>query len=350
MVRSLVVDKWLVGKEVKGFEKDTVYVVRITGGATPPSTVGVAVLSDLHDKYAGKGLVVVGVQSPNYRVTWDSKKLEEELTYLTTSTKESGVSYPVAWEKERKLYAAYVGKDEGSVAFSVEVAFVVDKAGKIAYFGPDGTAAYVSEKVLDGTWKGQADANAITELEAKQSKFMQELFKTVGQPDKLDDKAIKTLRGELPALEKMYKDAPFLLNTGPGWGTRFFAHLFAQSYEVLEEMIAAKVATAQKRKNRSILSELGQKLASIPLKPNPKLAKVVAKFTDAYAGLLDPKKSATEQFEDWIMLVVLSTTHGNAEKADAYTKSILDGVPADKRKEMEAAIQRRLKDAGVGDK
>lgn len=338
----LVVDKWLVGKEVKGFEKDTVYVINFAATATP---FGVAALSDLYDKSGGKGLVVVGVLSPNYGgVKWDDKGLEKELTFLTTSAKESGASYPVGWEKERKLYDAYIGIGQ------VPVAFVVDKAGKLAYAGPDATTAYVAGKVLDGTWKGKADVDAMTEATTKLGKFMDELGKKVGPPDKLDEKGVKTLQAELPALEKMFKDAPFLLADERGWSMRFAVHLFAQSYDVAEEMVTARLAIAERRKNKGMLGEMGFMLASAPIKSDPKLSKLVAKFTDAYAKLLDPKKAATDEFTDWVGLVLVSKKHGNADQAAAYTKTILDATPADKRKEAEEAIKRTLKDAGLGDK
>lgn len=300
----LAVDKWLIGNEVKGFEKDTVYVVNFTG---VPTQVGVAALSDLYDKSGGKGLVVVGVQSPNYGpLEWDDKKLEKELAFHTTDAKESGASYPVGWEKGRKLFDAYVGKD------GVAAAFVIDKAGKVTYVGPDATAAYVAAKVLDGTWKGKADMDAMTEATAGLGKFMEEVGKKVGPPDKLDEKAVKVLQGELPALEKLYKESPFLLTTEQGWSTRFAVHLFAQSYDVPGEMVAARLAAAEKRKNKRILSDLGYLLASAPIKPDPKLSKLVATVTDGYAGLLDPKKLGTDPDErsEWYGLIVISTKHG----------------------------------------
>ena len=296
----LVVEKWLVGKEVKGFEKDTVYVVTYAGASTP---FGVATLSDLSDKHAGKGLVVVGVQSPNYGgVTWDDKKLEKELAFYTTSAKESGASYPVGWEKERKMWDAYF--EMGGPL----VAFVIDKAGKIAYSGPEGTAAYVAVKVRDGTWKGKADADAMTKAMEDLQKYMTQLGQKVGQPDKLDDRALKLLQEELPALERMFKDAPYLALDPQAWQMRLAVHLVAKSHDVAEAIISEKIAAAVKHKDKGTLGQLVGFFKSGPLKPDPKSAKIVDKVTDAYAPFAEPA--------DWPVLIEVSKKYGNNDKVD----------------------------------
>jgi hypothetical protein len=338
----LVVDKWLTGKEVKGFEKDTVYLISFTK-ISPPFAAALPPLVELSDRHAGKGLVVVGVHT-NHGKKMSEEQVAQEVEYAASLAKELGVSYPVAWDGEKKIWDAYVGTADAVSGF------VIDKAGKVAYAGPDPFAAYAAGKVLDGTWKGKADADAIGDAMAGLDKFMGELSKKLGPDMKFSEESLNSLQAELPAFEKLLKDSPFLLSHPQVAGMRLSIHMMAQSYHVPEEVVTARLAAATKRKSVNLLKDLYYTFGSAPLKPDPKLSKLVAKFTDGYAGLLDPKKAATEQYDDWSMLVVMSKKHGNSEKADTYTQSILDATPEDKRKQMEGAIKQRLKDAGVGDK
>lgn len=186
----LVVDKWLVGKEVKGFEKDTVYVLSFLNTKDPFLTFGTVALSDLHDKSAGKGVTVVGVVSSLGR-----NPTAEQIEVCNRIVKMVGISYPVAWEAERKLIDAYSPETQAGSAF------VIDKSGKIAFVGPESNAAYVAGQVLDGTWKGQADIDAMADALSKVEKFVMGLGKIFGSSDNLSDAmAIKKLQGELPAL------------------------------------------------------------------------------------------------------------------------------------------------------
>lgn len=327
----LVVDKWLVGKEVKGFEKDKVYVLSFLNPKDPLLTFGTVALSDLHDKSAGKGVVVVGVAS-----SFGKSPSDEQSDAWNRFVKVVGISYRIAWEAERKFADEYLPDSTPGAAF------VIDKAGKVAFVGHEANAAYVAEKVLDGTWKGQADVDAMTEAFFKVEKFMMGLGKIFGSPDKLgDEKAVKKLQEELPALEKIYQDAPFLRTDGFGWVMRLLVHLQAQSYDVCEEMISAQIVVAKKRKSSKLLGAITGLLSYQPkvVRSNPKFVQIVTKFVDAYVELLDPKKAGTEEYKEWLLMIQLSTQYGNQEKADTLLKLVLDSFPADQRKKNEKDIK-----------
>jgi peroxiredoxin len=335
---ELKVDKWLTGKEVKAFEKDTVYVLSFQRINAPEFPQVAAVLSDLHDKMSSKGIKVVGVQSSLRKAT--GKELERELQYLADALKTYSISYSMAWECEQPLYNTYVAgmasNDKNAMAF------VIDKAGKIAYFGTERKAAYVAEKVLDGKWKGQAEADAMTKATEDLQKYMTQLGKKIGQPDKLDDKAMKLLQDELPVMEKMFKDAPYLAFDPQAWQMRLALHLVAKSYDLADVIVSEKIATAVKHKDKGTLGQLAGFFNSGPLKPDPKLAKIVAKITDAYAPFAEPAS--------WPFLIYCSKKYGNNEKADAYMKKALESIPEKDRKMFEEGMKQRLKEMEKNDK
>ncbi len=338
----LAVTKWLVGKEVKAFEKDTVYVASFTN-LSPPFALAVVGMDELAKAHAGKGLVVVGVHTMHGKKP-SAQDVEEHVWLGTKFAEELGVSYPVAYDADKKNWDAYVGE-----ARSV-TAFVIDKAGKVAYAGPDAVAAYVAEKVLAGTWKGKADVDAVNGAMDDLIKFMNGVF--VRDPDEKDDdqKRMKKLQAELPAFEKRFKDAPFLLATSYGQQGRLMIHAMAQSYDVPDEILTARIATATKRKSVLLLKDLSYMFGGSPKSPDPKVAKLVAKYTDAYAGLLDMKEVVTIEYArtQWYDLIVMSTKYGNTAEAERYTKMLLDAVSQKNRKGVEEEIQKQLKAAGVG--
>lgn len=327
----LVVGKWLVGKEVKGFEKDTVYVLSFLNPKDPLLTFGTVALSDLHDKLAGKGVAVVGVAS-----SFGKSPTDEQLESWNRFVKMVGISYPIAWEAERKFADEYLPDATPGAAF------VIDKAGKIAFVGHESNAAYVAEKVLDGTWKGQADSDAMADALSKVEKFVMGMGKIFGSADKFSDEmAVKKLQGDLPTLEKIYQDAPFLRTDRFGWGMRLVVHLLAQNYDVCEEMVSSQIAVAKKRKSSKLLGAITGILSYQPkaVRSKPKLVQIVTKFVDAYVELLDPKKAGTEEYKEWLLMIQLSTQYGNQEKADALLKLVLDTFPAEQRKKNEKDIK-----------
>lgn len=338
----LVVDKWLTSKEVKGFEKDTVYVLSFLNLNDPFLTFGTVALSELHDKSRAKGVTVVGVVS-----SIGQDPTDQQLEAWNRVVKLIGISYPVAWEAGRKLADAYLSEANQGTAV------VIDKTGKVAFVGPEANAAVVTEKILDGSWKGQADIDAMAEALANLEKFVMGLGKISGSPDKFDDEvAVKKLQGELPVLEKIYQDAPFLQSDGRGWGMRLLVHLMAQSYDVCEEMVASQIAVAKKRKSSKLLGAFMGPLGVQPkaVRSNPKLVQVVTRFVDAYVELLDPKKASTEEYAEWLLVIQLSTQYGNQDRADTLLKLVLDSFPAEQREKIEKGIKEFLRSTLRSDK
>src|SRR5437868_10688794 len=57
---KLQVGKWVQGDPVKEFAKDKVYIVEFWATWCGPCRVSIPHLNEIHNKYKGKGLIVIG--------------------------------------------------------------------------------------------------------------------------------------------------------------------------------------------------------------------------------------------------------------------------------------------------
>jgi thiol-disulfide isomerase/thioredoxin len=115
-------DKWLQGKEVKGFEKDHVYVVEFWATWCGPCIVMMPHMSDLQQQYK-KEVTFIGFSSK------DQSNNEEKVTAFV---KKRGpkLKYTFAYGEDRNTYNAWM---QASGQGGIPCSFVVDKEGKIAF-------------------------------------------------------------------------------------------------------------------------------------------------------------------------------------------------------------------------
>ncbi len=177
------VDAWLNGDEVKEFDAKNVYVLEFWATWCGPCIAAMPHLSDLADEYKKQGLVVIGVTTKDDSNT--RKKVEE---------------FAAKNKTKARYVLAYCDKDDTNTAFmdaadqkGIPCSFVIGKDGKIAYIGHPMNLDDVLPKVLDGTWKGKADVDA---MEARE-KALDEVFAVEKPEGKLE---------KLAAFEKKYAD------------------------------------------------------------------------------------------------------------------------------------------------
>lgn len=180
---ALNIAKWLKGDEVKSFEKDKVYVLEFWATWCGPCIGAMPHLSKLQAKHADKGLRVLGVtaEDPNNSLATVQKFIEK---------KGSRAAYTLAWDNEGKTWSSYMVAAQQR---GIPCSFVIGKDGKIAFIGHPMTLEEVIPKVLDGTWKGQEDIDAIMKSE--------EEFMLVFQQIENDPKAAL---GELEKYKEKY--------------------------------------------------------------------------------------------------------------------------------------------------
>jgi len=180
---ALDIAKWLKGDEVKGFEKDKVYVLEFWATWCGPCIGAMPHLSKLQAKHADKGLRVLGItaEDPNNSLATVQKFIEK---------KGSRAAYTLAWDNEGKTWTNYMVAAQQR---GIPCSFVIGKDGKVAFIGHPMTLEDVIPKVLAGTWKGQEDVDAIMKAEED---FMQVFQQIESDP--------KAALGELEKYKEKY--------------------------------------------------------------------------------------------------------------------------------------------------
>lgn len=162
---ALNIAKWLKGDEVKSFEKDKVYVLEFWATWCGPCVGAMPHISKLQAMYAAKALRVIGVtaEDPNNSLATVQKFIEK---------KGSRAAYTLAWDNEGKTWSSYM---QAAQQRGIPCSFVIGKDGKVAYIGHPMTLDEVLPKVIDGTWKGQEDVDAIM----KANQELMEVFQKI---------------------------------------------------------------------------------------------------------------------------------------------------------------------------
>ncbi len=137
---SLYVSTWLQGEAVPALAPGTVYVIEHWATWCGPCIAMMPKLSALQAAHADKGLVVVGITSED----------EPEQTLRSFVRKQGErMTYRVALDDAGRTERAWM---EAAKQRGIPFAFVVDRAGKIAFMGHPVLLEDVVPQVLDGTW------------------------------------------------------------------------------------------------------------------------------------------------------------------------------------------------------
>jgi thiol-disulfide isomerase/thioredoxin len=168
----LSIETWVKGNAVDlaAGKGKSVYVVDFWATWCGPCRESIPHLTALQKKYAGKGVVFVGVSN-------------EALGAVKPFVEKMGANmdYVVALDKTKLTTAAYLeafGIDE------LPQAFIVDKTGAIAWFGsPTGM-----EEVLEKVVAGKYDVEAVKKKSAELDRLLEGYFELV-TGDTLDPKA-----------------------------------------------------------------------------------------------------------------------------------------------------------------
>jgi len=162
---KLQVSKWVQGDAVKEFDREHAYIVEFWATWCGPCRVSIPHLNEIHTKFKGKGLIVIGQDVWENDVTLVEpfvKKMGDKMTYRVALDTVEG-------EKKGKMAETWM---EAAGQNGIPTAFVIDKSGKIAWIGhPMELKEELLEKVLDGKF----DIKTAAEEYAKEHK-MEELL------------------------------------------------------------------------------------------------------------------------------------------------------------------------------
>ena len=161
---AMTTGQWVQGEPVKGFETGKVYLVEFWATWCGPCRVSIPHLNELHNKYQGKGLVVIGqdVWETNDKLVEPFvKKMGDRMSYRVALDDKENHSGRMA---EAWMKAA--GQD------GIPSAFVVDTRGHLAWIGhPLDLKERVIEQVLAGTYDREQAARDKAEAEARAKRF-----------------------------------------------------------------------------------------------------------------------------------------------------------------------------------
>lgn len=148
---ELSIDKWIKGDAITGFEKGRVYVVEFWASWCQPCLTSMPALTELQKEYGKKGVTIVGVTSE------DPNNALHEVEAMV-GDKGDTIGYTIAWDSRHDTHSAWMN---AAGQTGVPTAFVVDKAGGIAFIGHPMWLSDVLPKVVKGSWKNDADNAAI---------------------------------------------------------------------------------------------------------------------------------------------------------------------------------------------
>jgi thiol-disulfide isomerase/thioredoxin len=183
---ALKAGKWLQGKEVKGFEPGQVYVVEFWATWCGWCIAFMPDAAELQAQYKDQGVTIIGFSARDPQNTGEQ---------VAAFVKKRGpkLPYTFAYAADRTTYDAWM-KSAGREG--IPCAFVVDKAGRIAYIGHPMYLGVVLPKVVAGNANAQAVGDEMDKIEQEFRAVSGALF-----PDhKAGLKALKAFETKYPPM------------------------------------------------------------------------------------------------------------------------------------------------------
>lgn len=280
---KIQVGKWVQGEPVKEFEREHVYIVEFWATWCGPCRVSIPHLNALHEKFKGKGVVVIGQdvwEDDEDKVVPFVKKMGKDMTYrvaLDDKAQHEKGAMAETW----MAAAAQNG---------IPTAFIVNQQGRIAWIGhPMELKEELLDQILTGKFdvakfakdfaREQAEQKRRMELSAKLSKAMRNkdwdaADASIAEMEKLMPESARD-RFSMPRLQVLLgrgnyssaskfaqtlsdthsQDAQFL--NGVAWTLVLHAEL-PQSELELAERIAERANKQAKEKDADILDTLAR--------------------------------------------------------------------------------------------
>jgi thiol-disulfide isomerase/thioredoxin len=298
----LKASKWLQGDEVKGFESGKTYVVEFWATWCGPCIVMMPHLAEMQAEYKDRGVTFIGY-------TAEGRNNSEEKVIEFVKKRGPKLQYTFAFANDQETYNAWM---QAAGRTGIPCSFLVDKAGKIAFIGHPMYLDVVLPKVIDGTWKGPAELEAL-------EKEVDGVFQVLqGRDAEASLKALGDFETRHPALAKIpYFVAPrisSLLRRGRASEARNFA----------EEVLAR----AQKQEDPMALRTVSGAMRSEDAKGDKGCLALSMKAADALLAVAGDK--------DVMALFNMAEAHlaaGDKAKAKEFGQKAIDAAdsPATKR-------------------
>lgn len=191
----LTVETWITGTPVAAFERGKVYIVYFWAVWAPQSATLVPRLSALQREFAGKGVSIVGVASPDKR----NNTLERVEKFV--ADREGQIAYMVAWDKDRTTSTAYL---DASEAPFIPWAFVIDKDGKIAFCGSphEYDLGLVLDRLFAGTWDIAKGPGELDEINQRTDRMLRSVEPRTSTAPREAWEELKRFEADLPRVAR----------------------------------------------------------------------------------------------------------------------------------------------------
>lgn len=257
---ALTVTKWFNGPETK-VEPGKVYVLEFWATWCGPCIASMPHLAEIREEFKDKGLVVIAVTSkdPNNSEEAVEKFIKEKgakfgFTYAFCATDATDKAFMQASEQQ-----------------GIPCSFVVGKDGKIAFIGHPMELDDVIPKVIDGTWKGQADIDAIK----ASAKKLGEIFE---KADKDIDGALKELAAYEAANPHKAKQEMFQVS-------KVAMLMQGKKYDDAKTLTEPLLKKLIEKKNSGLVGNLRNIWAAKELNPDQKHIAIATQAADAVLAI-----------------------------------------------------------------
>jgi thiol-disulfide isomerase/thioredoxin len=314
---ELKINTWVKGEPVSGIEKGKVYVVEFWGTACAPCIKGMPHLSELQRLH--KDVVFACLCDEKENVVRD---------FVTKHDKEMG--FRVGWDERGRMWTTWM---KAAGLDGIPAAFIVDRAGKVAWIGNPAEMDEPLQRILEGKYNPQAAVIALRLRHARKEAFRKEnerldrgnqlaiqvekliLEKNAAQAVTLVDEAIKKAPGERIWYGRMKLQA---LVADPKLADR------AVDYGI--ELAAAATARANEdRPTSQILLDIASNLSG-PLGGGPsdeRCCDLAIEIIKSTRDLVRQEKDLGEQFQfEWLLQADAQLAHVYAAKRD-YDKAVV---------------------------
>lgn len=159
----LAVAKWLQGDPVEKFDSEHVYVVEFWATWCGPCRTSIPHLNELHERFADKGVVVIGQ---------DCWERNEDLVEPFVKEMGEKMTYRVAYDDKSQIEKGAMAKTwmEAAGQSGIPTAFVIDKQQRIAWIGHP---MDLNDSLLTAVLSGTFDIELAKKERAEQQKFLE---------------------------------------------------------------------------------------------------------------------------------------------------------------------------------